>query len=157
MHTGSHTCARQHDAFFVFVKLAVDATKTVLERPVKSYGIWIYCISGRTNSSPCRCTPIKYTAFSKNLSFMIIFHVHASDGSDNTETVLRTILTMVGLNPNHNAKRWRWIKNSLGFFCIYSQFDEGKNASCWQHEHWEPVYVHPDGESSFGVYRERAF
>ena len=33
---------------------------------------------------------------------MIIFHAHAFDGSIDTKTVLRTILTVVALNPTHN-------------------------------------------------------
>ena len=41
-------------------------------------------------------------AISKKLSFMIIFHAHAFDGSIDTKTVLRTILTVVALNPTHN-------------------------------------------------------
>ena len=42
------------------------------------------------------------------------------------------------------------------FFWIYSQSDEGKNASCWRGNHWEPVCFDPGGEYPLRAHRERA-
>ena len=54
--------------------------------PVKTLSFALKCISGRIKTFPCKCTPMHLGAISKKLSFMIIFHAHAFDGSIDVKT-----------------------------------------------------------------------
>ena len=71
---------------FSFVRLAVDPTKPVPGVAVKTSPFATKCISTTIQKFPCRCTPMHPGAISKKLSFMIIFHAHAFDGSIDVKT-----------------------------------------------------------------------
>ena len=116
---------------FSFVRLAVDPKKPVLGRPVTTLWFAFKYVYGGSKSSPCRCTPLHLGADSEKFSFCIKIHLWTSNGSVDTKTVLRTVLTVVALDLTHKPKPYAESKIAW-FFWIYSQSDEGKNASCWR-------------------------
>ena len=89
---------------FSSVRQAVDPKKPVLGMRLKSSPLAFKFISGRTNLSPCRCTPMHFGADSKKFSFSIKIHLCTSNGSVDTKTVLRTVLTVVALEPTDKPK-----------------------------------------------------